>query len=190
MQDMSQTMNEKQISGNFTEDWLPVKQITNGIIQLDTGEFVTGVKIVPRNIFILDSGIQNNIIYNLQNFYNSIDYEFWLLIAERPVDIDVYVSQLQLMYNDAQNNAQRRLIMQDINKANLFTSRDYDIVDTEYYILFKEKRMEIVQKKLHNLISGLANAGLQSSQTSNSDLRMILDNFLNGGEQINFGAVM
>lgn len=187
---MNEKMNEKQISGNFSEDWLPIKQIMNGMIQLDTGEYVTGVKIAPRNIFIMDEGSQNNIIYNLRNFYNSIDYEFWLLIAERPVDIDVYVSQLQLMYNNAQTSAQRRLLMQDINKANLFTSRDSSVVDTEYYILFKEKRMEIVQKKLHNLISGLASAGLQSAQTSNNDLRMVLDNFLNGGETTNFGAVM
>lgn len=187
---MNQAMNEKQISGTFSEDWLPIKQIMNGMIQLEDGSYVTGVKVQPKNIFILDSGSQNNIIYNLRNFYNSIDYEFWLLIAERPVDIDVYVSQLQLMYNDAQNNAQKKLIMQDINKANLFTSRDSNVVDTEYYILFKEKRLELVQKKLHNLISGLANAGLQSTQTSNNDLRNVLDNFLNGGEQINFGAVM
>ena len=187
---MNEKTNQKQISGNFTEDWLPIKQIMNGMIQLDTGEYVTGVKVVPRNIFIMDAGSQNNVIYNLRNFYNSIDYEFWLLIAERPVDIDVYVSQLQLMYNNAQTSAQRRLIMQDINKANLFTSRDSSVVDTEYYILFKEKRMELVQKKLHNLISGLASAGLQSAQTSNNDLRMILDNFLNGGETTNFGAVM
>ena len=91
----------------------------------------------------MDVGSQNNTIYNLRNFYNSIDFEFWLLIADRPVDIDVYVSQLQLMYNNAQNNAIKKLIMQDINKANLFTSVEYNVVDTEYYILFKEKRMEL-----------------------------------------------
>ena len=187
---MNEKMNEKQISGNFSEDWLPIKQILNGMIQLDTGEFVTGVKIAPRNIFIMDEGSQNNIIYNLRNFYNSIDYEFWLLIADRPVDIDVYVSRLQLMYNNATSNAIKKLIMQDINKANLFTSVEYNVVDTEYYIIFKEKRLELVQKKLHNLISGLANAGLQSTQASNNDLRVLLDNFLNGGEQTNFGAVI
>ena len=175
---------------NYSEDWLPIKQIMNGMIQIEDGSYVTGVKIAPRNIFILDAGSQNAAIYNLRNFYNSIDFEFWLLVADRPVDIDVYVSQLQLMYNNAQSNAIRKLIMQDINKANLFTSRDSNVVDTEYYILFKEKRMEIVQKKLHNLISGLASAGLQSAQTSNNDLRMVLDNFLNGGETTNFGAVM
>ena len=182
--------NNSQNGVNFTEDWLPVKQILNGMIQLDNGYYVTGVKVMPKNIFIMDPGTQQNTIYQLRNFYNSIDYEFWLLIADRPVDIDVYLSQLQLMYNNAQSNITRKLIMQDINKANLFMSSEYNVVDTEYYILFKEKRLEIVQKKLHNLISGLANAGLQSTQTSNNDLRVVLDNFLNGGETTTFGAVM
>ncbi len=183
-------MNSKTNGVNFTENWLPVRQIMNGMIQLDDGTYVTGVKVMPKNIFIMDQGSQNNTIYQLRNFYNSIDYDFWLLIADRPVDIDVYLSQLQLMYNNAESNAIKKLIMQDINKANLFMSSEYNVVDTEYYILFKEKRLEIVQKKLHNLISGLANAGLQSVQTSNNDLRVVLDNFLNGGETTNFGAVM
>ena len=184
-------LNNSAPSGvSYTEDWLPIRQIMNGMIQLDDGSYVTGVKVAPKNIFIMDQGTQQYTIYQLRNFYNSIDYEFWLLIADRPVDIDVYLSQLQLMYNNAESNAIKKLIMQDINKANLFMSSEYNVVDTEYYILFKEKRLEIVQKKLHNLISGLANAGLQSVQTSNNDLRVVLDNFLNGGETTNFGAVM
>lgn len=190
MQTMTQKLNSNAGGKAFSEDWLPIKQILNGMIQLDTGEYVTGVKVLPKNIFIMDQGSQNAIIYNLRNFYNSIDFEFWLLIADRPVDIDVYLSRLQLMYNNATNNTMRKLIMQDINKANLFMSSEYNVVDTEYYILFKEKRLELVQKKLHNIISGLANAGMQSIQTSNNDLRVVLDNFLNDGEQSNFGTVM
>ena len=81
---------------SYSEDWLPVRQIMNGMIQLDDGSYVTGVKVAPKNIFIMDQGTQQNTIYQLRNFYNSIDYEFWLLIADRPVDIDVYLSQLQL----------------------------------------------------------------------------------------------
>ena len=182
--------NSKASTSNFTEDWLPVNQILNGMIQLEDGSYVTGVKVMPKNIFIMDRASQNNVIFNLRNLYNSIDFEFWLLIADRPVDIDVYLSQLQLMYNNTQDGAARKLIMQDINKANMFMSEEYNVVDTEYYILFKEKRLEIVQKKMHNIISGLAQAGLQSMQTSNNDLRMLLDNFLNDGEQTTFGTVM
>ena len=84
-------------SYGFSEDWLPIKQILNGMIQLENGEYVTGVKVHPRNIFISDQGLQNAIVGNLRNFYNSINFEFWLIIADRPVDISVYLSQLQIL---------------------------------------------------------------------------------------------
>ncbi len=186
-------MKESVVTTNnakFTNSWLPVKQIMNGMIQLESGYYVTGVKVHPRNIFIMDSQMQDNVIYNLRNFYNTIDYEFWLIIADRPVDINLYLAELQRLYNNTPNNEIRKLILQDINKANQFMSAEYNVVDTEYYLIFQEKKLEVLQKKLHNMISGLASAGLQSSQTSNSDLRVILDNLLNGGETIYFGTVM
>lgn len=181
-----------QIPNNskFTSDWLPIKQIMNGMIQLESGYYVTGVKIHPKNIFIMDPQAQDSMVYNLRNFYNTIDYEFWLIIADRPVDINLYLAELQKAYNNTISADIRKLILQDINKANQFMSIEYNVVDTEYYLIFQEKKLEILQKKLHNMISGLANCGLQSTQTSNADLRIVLDNLLNGGETINFGTVM
>lgn len=46
------------------------------------------------------------------------------------------------------------------------------------------------KKKVRSLISGLSTAGLIASQTNNEDLRIILDNFLNGGSTTTFGTVM
>ena len=144
---------------------------------------------MPRNIFIADQDTQNAIIANLRNVYNMIDYEFWLVIADRPVDINVYLSQLQLLYQRTPSSAIRKIIMQDINKANAFMGAEYNVVDTEYFILFKEKKLEVIQKRISNLISGLANAQINSVKVSNVDLRMILDNFLNGGMTTTFGTV-
>ena len=180
----------QNLNSKWAEDWVPVKNILNGMIQLENGMYVTGVKVASKNIFILDPGERDNILYNLQNFYNMMDYEFWLVVADRPVDINLYLSQLQLLYQKCTDGAVRKLIIQDINKANAFMGLEYNVVDTEYFILFKEKRLEVVNKKIHNLISGLANAGLNSSQVSNSDLRMLSDNFLNGGMTTSFGTVM
>lgn len=64
------------------------------------------------------------------------------------------------------------------------------IVDTEYYILFKDKNPDNLQKRIRLLINGLASCGLNASQVSNDDLRLILDNFLNGGKTTEFGTVM
>ena len=75
---------------SFAEDWLPVKDIQNSMIITTNKEKITGVKITPRNIFILEQNAQNNIMIGLKNFYNTIDYEFWLVVADRPVDLSVY----------------------------------------------------------------------------------------------------
>ncbi|CDA60132.1 putative uncharacterized protein [Clostridium sp. CAG:524] len=194
MLDMSQMMtNKKKIdtkNQKYAENWLPIRGIQNGEIILDNGLRVTGVKIRPRNIFILDYDSQNNAIFNLRSFYNTLDYPFWLIISDRPVDINVYLAQLKLLYNSVQVQAIRKLVREDIDKANLFMSKEVNVTDTEYFILFKDKRPEIIQKRVQNLVSGLAGVGLQSAQTSNDDLRMLLDGFLNGGDSYNFGTVI
>ena len=170
-------MATSQSVNSYTEDMVPVKNIMNGMIQLDNGQYVTGVKVQPKNIFILDEGERQNVIFSLQNFYNMIDYEFWLMVADRPVDINLYLSQLQLLYQRTNDSALRKIILQDINKANQFMGVDYNVVDTEYFLIFKERKLELVQKRIHNIISGLANAQMNATQVSNADLRMILDNY-------------
>ena len=184
------TTNSKSSSSKFAEDWIPIKNIQNGEIILENGIKVTGVKITPRNIFILDFDAQSNAIFNLRNLYNTLDYPFWLIIADRPVDINVYLAQLKLLFNSVQTSALRKLVKEDIDKATMVMSKDINVTDTEYFILFKEKRSEIIQKKIQNLISGLAGAGLQSSQVSDDDLRVLLDGFMNGSTSTNFGTVM
>lgn len=175
-------------SSKYTNSFVPVKSITNGMIILDNNQKVTGVKIFPRNIFILEPDMQYAIINNLKNVYNMIDYEFWIICADRPVDINAYLSQLQLLYNSQQNPVKRKLIIEDIEKANMFTNNN--VVDTEFYLLFKENDMDKIQKRIRILLQSFLNAGLDAKQTSNEDLRVILDNFLNGGSATTFKAVM
>ena len=45
-------------------------------------------------------------------------------------------------------------------------------------------------KRIRTLINTLASAGLNSHQVTNDDLRVILDNFLNGGQTTTFGTVI
>ncbi len=177
-----------QVKDKYTTQFVPVKDIKNGTIILDNNEKVTGVKIMPRNIFILDYDVQNGMISNLKNVYNTIDYEFWIIAADRPVDISVYLSQLQLLYNSTNDPIRRKLIVEDINKGNSFVNNN--IVDTEYYLLFKIRDEDKMQKRIRTLITQFANAGLTCHQTTNDDLRIILDNFLNGGQTTTFGTVM
>lgn len=178
-------MNSK--TSGTTESFVPVKAIINNLIELDNGEKVAGIKVAPKNIFIMDENDQFAVIDRLKDFYNTLDFEYWLVIADRPVDISVYIAQLQMQYNNAKDPVIRKLINEDLRKANDFNE---DVSDVEFYFLFRDKNMDMIQKKIRLMINGLASAGLASSQANNDDLRSILDNFLNGGQTTEFGTVM
>lgn len=182
------TMSTTKSNSKYTEDWIPVKNIANGMIETNNKMKITGVKIKPRNIFILDPMMQSNIIASLKTFYDTLDFEFWLISADRPVDISNYLASLQILYNNSTDSKRIKLIMQDIQKANMFMQEN--VTDTEYYILFKDKKDDLLQKRIRTVILGLSNCGLESTQVSNDDLRVILDNFLNGGKRIENKVVL
>ena len=56
-------MRSKYTDVNF----VPVRNINNGFIILDNNEKVTGVKIMPKNIFILEQGAMYNPNYGLKD---------------------------------------------------------------------------------------------------------------------------
>lgn len=182
--------NQKSSNNGFAENWLPVKGISNGGIQLENGYVVTGIKVVPKNIFILDYDSQNNLIFNLRTFYDRIPFEFWLIVIDRPVDINQYVARLQLQFNEIQDLGIRKLLSEDIQKAEMFMNREVNVVDIEYYILFKEKKPDVIAKRTQELISNLASCGISSRQTTNEDMRGFLDSFFNANVQTNYGAVI
>ena len=178
------------VKGNsaFTENWVKIKSIRNGIITLPNKEMVTGVRIEPRNIFIMDDVQQENVLYALKNCYNTFNFEFWLIAADRPVDLSVYTSQLELMLNSNLPPAKLKMVSQDLEKADMFINNQ--VVDTEYYLLFKESSMDMVQQKIRAIVNGFANCSLLASPVTDDELRVILDNFLNGGVRTNFGTVV
>lgn len=180
-------MSTNKNMNNSTEEWVPIKSIANNMITLDNNLMVAGVKIAPKNIFIMSDTEQYQMINGLKDFYNTLDFEFWLIAADRPVDISSYIAELQMMYNTNTNPIIQKLINQDLSKAEEFNDA---VSDVEFYILFKERNLEQLQKKIRLIITGLSNAGMASYQANNDDLRSIIDNFLNGGVKSTFGTVL
>lgn len=183
-------MKNRLNDNKFAEDWIPVKGIANNAIQLNNNMLLTGVKITPKNIFILDNDSQENVIYNLRDFYGTIDYEFWLMVTDKPVDLNLYLNNLQVQLNSMHNINIKKMLREDINKAELFMNKELGAVDKEFFILFKEKRPDVIAKRIRNLISGLAICGLDARQTTNDDLRDLLDSFFNSNIKTEFKAVI
>ena len=45
----------KKTQSKYSEDWLPIKSISNGMINLDNGWMVTGIKVEPKNFRLSNS---------------------------------------------------------------------------------------------------------------------------------------
>lgn len=191
-------MKKQSNSSKYTEDWLPIIGVRGGLIEvkganmLEGNQIVTGVRVEPKNIFIADREVQDRTIYGLRNFYNTLDYEFWLICCDRPVDINLYKSELEVLYNEVSSPAIRKLVYQDIQKCEMFMGPAINAVDTEFYILFKDsiKNTERIQKRIHNMIGQLAQAGLNSRQLTDDDVRVLLDSMFNDSKMVEFGTVM
>jgi hypothetical protein len=195
---MAKTKNQSSGSTKFTEDWLPIIDIKNGYIRvkgegiLGGEQYVTGVRIEPKNILITDTQNQNLVISSLMDFYNTMHTEFWLVCCDRPVDINLYKSELEIMLNETQSPQIRKLISEDIRKCEQFSCPTYNSVDTEFYILVKYsvKNIDKLQKVVSQMIAGLAQSQLNSRQITDEDARVILDSFFNDGLRTEFGTVM
>ena len=158
-------MNKTIQQSKWTEDWINIESISNGMIVLPNQEKVSGVKITPKNIFILDEDSQASTLIALRNFYNTLDYEFWLVVADRPVDISMYLSQLQLQYQKETNPQIRKLINQDIqNNTDTIAKKqeaiskmaeDNEKIDED--IKAKKELIETTNAKIAELSQNLAN---------------------------------
>ena len=70
------TNQTKKVTSPYTEDWINVKAIKNGVILLPNREMVTGVKIMPKNIFILDFFLRK---YLINSFARLLSKRLWRL---------------------------------------------------------------------------------------------------------------
>jgi len=82
----------------------------------------------------------------------------------------------------------KKMIKEDIAKAEMFMKND--VIDTEYYLLFKEKNIDVIEKRIRSLMGSIVTTGLAASQASNDDLRLILDSFLNDGKRTELRMVL
>ncbi len=173
------TKKQKNKGQLYTEDLINIVGIENGMIILKDKSKITGIKIMPRNIFILEEEERLHLLASLRQAYNLIDYDFWLFGIDRPVDLESYVNELMNLYGQDVSPAVKKIIQEDIEKVNTFARNN--VVDIEYYLLFKERDNDEIAKRIRNLQNGFISAGITVSQTTNEDLRVLLNSILNDG---------
>jgi hypothetical protein len=83
-----------------TQDFVPVKEIRNGIVVLKDGSMRAVVMASSINFALRSADEQQAVIMQFQNFLNSLDFSIQISIQSRELDIRPYISMLEERYRN------------------------------------------------------------------------------------------
>ncbi len=83
-----------------TQDFVPIKEVRDGIVVLKNGAFRAILMTSSLNFALKSEDNQNAIILQFQNFLNSLDFSVELFIQSRKLDIRPYIALLEDRYKN------------------------------------------------------------------------------------------
>lgn len=78
-----------------TQDFVPIKEIRNGVIELTSGEVRAIVLANPINLSLKTEEEQQAVLANFMSFLNSLDFSTQISIQSRRLDITEYLLKLE-----------------------------------------------------------------------------------------------
>lgn len=98
-----------------TKDWLPVKDVTNGIIVLKNGTFLKILEILPINFKLRSKLEKRSIILNYREFLKACHYPMQISIQCKKADIEPHIKKMEGYYKEEKNENARSMAQVYIN---------------------------------------------------------------------------
>lgn len=83
------------LNSKTTQDFVPIKEIRQGVVVLKDGSLRTVVMVSSLNFALKSADEQQSIIMQFQNFLNSLDFSIQIFIQSRKLDIRPYIALLE-----------------------------------------------------------------------------------------------
>ncbi len=104
-----------------TQDFVPIKEVRDGVVVLNDGSLRAIVMVSSINFALKSADEQNSIIYQFQNFLNSLDFTVQLFIQSRKLDVRPYIALLEDRYRAQMSDLMKVQIREYIRFVQTFT---------------------------------------------------------------------
>ena len=122
------------ISSKPAQQFVPIKEIRDGIVVLKNGEMRMVLLASSINFALKSSDEQIAIIYQFQNFLNSLDFSVQFFIESRRLDIRPYLATLSERLGQETNEMMRIQIKEYIDFVRKFTD-SASIMQKTFFII-------------------------------------------------------
>lgn len=83
-----------------TQDFVPIQEVRDGVIILRNGGMRTVVLASSLNFALKSADEQNSIMFQFQNFLNSLDFSIQIMVQSKKLDIRPYIALLEERYKE------------------------------------------------------------------------------------------
>lgn len=121
-------------SGKATQDFLPIKEIKDGVLILKDNSLRTVLMASSINFDLQAQDIQEATIIQFQNFLNVLDFSVEIFIESRRMDIKPYLAQLEQRYKEQLNDLLKVQTREYINFIGQFTQNS-NIMSKRFFVI-------------------------------------------------------
>ena len=104
-----------------TQEFVPIKEVRDGVIIMKDNSMRGIILSSSLNFALKSADEQVAIIYQFQNFLNSLDFPIQISIQSRQLDIRPYLATLEKRYNEELNDLLKMQIKEYIQFVRNFT---------------------------------------------------------------------
>lgn len=194
-----------------TQEFVPIKEIRDGVVVLKDGSMRALLMCSSVNFALKSGEEQNSILFQFQNFLNSLDFSIQIFVQSRRLDIRPYLALIEGRMKDQTNDLMRVQIKEYVKFIKKFTE-DVNImaktffvvvpytppmlnVESKKFSLFgsnKASRKELIQrfdedktqleKRVGVVESGISRCGVRTAQLGTEELVEVFYKLFNPGD--------
>jgi hypothetical protein len=152
-----------------SQHFVPIKEVRDGVAILNDGSFRALVMASSVNFALKSADEQNSILFQFQNFLNSLDFSLQIFVQSKKLDIRPYIALLEEQYKNQTTELMKIQVQEYIDFIKTFVENS-SIMTKTFFLVVPYSAAIIGKGKnpITNLLPGKKDAGAAAA-TANSD---------------------
>jgi len=129
-----------------TQDFVPIKEIRDGVVILKDGSMRALLMTSSLNFALKSQDEQQSIIFQFQNFLNSLDFTIQIFVQSRRLDIRPYIALLENRQKEQTNDLMKIQTKEYIEFIKTFTENSNIMTKTFFIVVpFTPNKLDAVK---------------------------------------------
>ena len=136
-----------------TQDFVAIRDIRDGIVILKSGQLCKVLLASSVNFALKSQDEQRAILFQFQNFLNTLDFSLQIYVQSRRLNIEPYLSMLGERFDSQDNDLMRIQLREYIEFIRSFT-REVDVMSKNFFVIVPYTPIQInIGKSFSSILS-------------------------------------